>query len=56
MALAHDFDLALDEGDGGTAARVRQPQPCQKRLMTLEEIRIVLQVAGDGFFLGIRRR
>jgi hypothetical protein len=35
---------------------VRQPQPRQERLVTLEEFRIVLQIASDRFFLRIRRR
>ena len=39
LLLAQHFDLALDQRDGGAAARVRQAQPCQQVLMTLEEIR-----------------
>ena len=54
MALAHDFDLTLHERDRGAAARMRQSQPRQQRLVAFEEFRIVLQIARDGFFFGFR--
>ena len=31
---------------------MRQPQARQQRLMAFEEIGIVLQIAGNGFFFG----
>ena len=50
LLLAQHFDLALDQRDGGAGARVRQAQPREQRLVPLEEIRIVLQITGDGLF------
>ena len=44
LPLAQHLDLALHEGDGGAAARVRQPQPRQHRQVVLEEFRILLQI------------
>ena len=52
LLLAQHFDLPLDQRDGGAAARVRQPQARQQRLVALEEIRIALQIGGDGFLFG----
>ncbi len=47
VLLTQDFDLALDQRDRRSAAYVRQAQSSQHCLVTLEEIRVVLQVRGD---------
>ncbi len=53
LLLAQHLDLPLDERDGRAGAGVRQLQACEQRLVALEEVRVVLQVAGDGLFLGL---